>query len=125
MAHAGAWPRLYAFSYANMHLREFDPNWNAIAKSWTTVPAAERDNHFFATVDFDNAMTIFQQVCISLYATQTIGAHVFVAGPAICTGRSSVARRGRSSPPGKREDEPHCSRLLPVSALPPDQYSSR
>ncbi|TFY64023.1 hypothetical protein EVJ58_g2907 [Rhodofomes roseus] len=42
--------------------RDFDPNWNAVAKAWSTVPAAERNNHFFGTVDFDHAMSIFQQL---------------------------------------------------------------
>ncbi|KZT67725.1 hypothetical protein DAEQUDRAFT_745980 [Daedalea quercina L-15889] len=42
--------------------KEFDPSWNAIAKAWSTVPAAERDSHFFGTVDFDQAMSIFQQL---------------------------------------------------------------
>lgn len=46
--------------------RDFDPSFNAVAKAWTKVPAAERDSHFFATADFDNAMGVFQKVrCLS------------------------------------------------------------
>ncbi|KAH9926214.1 oligosaccharyl transferase subunit OST3/OST6 family [Fomitopsis serialis] len=42
--------------------KEFDPSWNAVAKAWSKVSAAERNSHFFGTVDFDHAMTIFQQL---------------------------------------------------------------
>ncbi|KZT09427.1 oligosaccharyl transferase subunit OST3/OST6 family [Laetiporus sulphureus 93-53] len=42
--------------------KEFDPSFNAVAKAWSKVPAAERDQHFFATIDFDNGMTVFQQL---------------------------------------------------------------
>ncbi|TFK54867.1 oligosaccharyl transferase subunit OST3/OST6 family [Heliocybe sulcata] len=42
--------------------REFDPSWNAVAKAWSTVPRSERDNHFFATLDFDEAPTVFQKL---------------------------------------------------------------
>jgi oligosaccharyltransferase complex subunit gamma len=45
-----------------MHCREFDPSFNAVAKSWSTVPAATRDTHFFATLDFDNGQMVFQSV---------------------------------------------------------------
>ncbi|KAJ3725934.1 hypothetical protein EV361DRAFT_877204 [Lentinula raphanica] len=42
--------------------KEFDPAWNAVAKAWATVPAEHRDNHFFATLDFDEAPTVFQKL---------------------------------------------------------------
>lgn len=42
------------------------------------MPAAERDNHFFATVDFDQAMSIFQQVWKPLRATLLIGAYLYI-----------------------------------------------
>jgi len=42
--------------------REFDPSWNAVAKAWSTVPRSERDNHFFATLDFDDGHTVFQKL---------------------------------------------------------------
>lgn len=42
--------------------REFDPSFNAVAKAWSTVSASERDNHFFATLDFDEATPVFQKV---------------------------------------------------------------
>ncbi|GBE82000.1 Dolichyl-diphosphooligosaccharide--protein glycosyltransferase subunit 3 [Sparassis crispa] len=45
--------------------REFDPNFNSVAKAWTKVPAAERNAHFFGTIDFDNATPIFQKLGIS------------------------------------------------------------
>ncbi|KAA1471152.1 oligosaccharyl transferase subunit OST3/OST6 family [Dentipellis sp. KUC8613] len=45
--------------------REFDPSWKAVAKAWTTVPPAERDQHFFATLDFDDGTTVFQKLGIA------------------------------------------------------------
>ncbi|KAJ7709888.1 oligosaccharyl transferase subunit OST3/OST6 family [Mycena rosella] len=45
--------------------KEFNPSWNAVAKAWTKTPKAHRDNHFFATLDFDNGQTVFQQLGLS------------------------------------------------------------
>lgn len=45
-------------------LRNFQPSFDAVAKAWTKVPAGERDRHFFAYANFDNAMTVFQRVCM-------------------------------------------------------------
>ncbi|KAI0054092.1 oligosaccharyl transferase subunit OST3/OST6 family [Auriscalpium vulgare] len=42
--------------------REFDPAWTAVAKAWSTVPKETRDNHFFATLDFDDGTTVFQKL---------------------------------------------------------------
>ncbi|KDQ60806.1 hypothetical protein JAAARDRAFT_55541 [Jaapia argillacea MUCL 33604] len=42
--------------------KEFDPSWNAVAKAWSTLPPAERNDHFFGTLDFDEASTVFQQL---------------------------------------------------------------
>ncbi|KAG6900883.1 hypothetical protein C0993_010001 [Termitomyces sp. T159_Od127] len=42
--------------------REFNPSWNAVAKAWATVPKAQRDQHFFATLDFDDGQTTFQKL---------------------------------------------------------------
>ncbi|CCM02365.1 uncharacterized protein FIBRA_04460 [Fibroporia radiculosa] len=44
--------------------KDFDPSFSAVAKAWSTVPASERDSHFFATIDFDEAMPVFQQLGI-------------------------------------------------------------
>jgi oligosaccharyltransferase complex subunit gamma len=40
----------------------FQPSWNAVAKSWATVPKVHRDSHFFATLDFDDAQTVFTKL---------------------------------------------------------------
>ncbi|KAH7926327.1 hypothetical protein BV22DRAFT_1118985 [Leucogyrophana mollusca] len=45
--------------------REFHPSYVAVAEAWTKVPKAERDSHFFATVDFDDAYTVFQNLGLS------------------------------------------------------------
>ncbi|KAI0797905.1 oligosaccharyl transferase subunit OST3/OST6 family [Abortiporus biennis] len=42
--------------------REFDPAFQEVAKAWTTVPAEQRDSHFFATLDFDNGISVFQKL---------------------------------------------------------------
>lgn len=52
--------------------REFDPSWNAVAEAWTKVPKKHRDNHFFATLDFDNGQTVFQKVCVWVLLCNTI-----------------------------------------------------
>ncbi|KAF8212220.1 oligosaccharyl transferase subunit OST3/OST6 family [Mycena galopus ATCC 62051] len=40
--------------------KEFNPSWQAVAKAWTKAPKVHRDNHFFATLDFDDGQTVFQ-----------------------------------------------------------------
>lgn len=42
---------------------EFDPSFTAVAKAWTTVSEPERSDHFWATLDFDEAQQVFQKVC--------------------------------------------------------------
>ncbi|KAG6887219.1 hypothetical protein C0992_013350, partial [Termitomyces sp. T32_za158] len=45
-----------------MPCKEFDPSWNAVAKAWATVPKTQRNQHFFATLDFDNGQATFQKL---------------------------------------------------------------
>ncbi|KIJ69370.1 hypothetical protein HYDPIDRAFT_145351 [Hydnomerulius pinastri MD-312] len=45
--------------------KEFDPSFNAVAKAWSTAPQEHRDNHFFATAEFDESVKIFQRLQIS------------------------------------------------------------
>ncbi|OJT15729.1 Dolichyl-diphosphooligosaccharide--protein glycosyltransferase subunit 3 [Trametes pubescens] len=59
--------------------KDFDPSFNAVAKAWTKVPAAERDSHFFATVDFDNAMGVFQK--LGLQSAPVVQIHPATEGP--------------------------------------------
>ncbi|KAJ3523790.1 hypothetical protein NM688_g8668 [Phlebia brevispora] len=42
--------------------KEFQPSFNTVAKAWTKVPEQERNLHFFGTIDFDEAMTVFQKL---------------------------------------------------------------
>jgi len=69
--------------------REFDPNFNAVAKAWTKVPSQDRYQHFFATVDFDGAPTVFQK--LGLQSAPVV--HVY---PASEGGRRPAS--GRTSP---------------------------
>ncbi|KAI0928544.1 hypothetical protein AcW1_005756 [Taiwanofungus camphoratus] len=59
--------------------KEFDPAFSAVAKAWSTVPAAERDSHFFATVDFDKAMTVFQK--LGLQSAPVVQVYPAAEGP--------------------------------------------
>jgi len=45
--------------------REFDPSWNAVAKAWTYTSADTRNEHFFATLDFDEGTSVFQRLGIA------------------------------------------------------------
>ncbi|KAH7889676.1 hypothetical protein F5I97DRAFT_1801624 [Phlebopus sp. FC_14] len=45
--------------------KEFDPSFVAVANSWSTVPQEHRDNHFFATADFDESFNIFKRLAIN------------------------------------------------------------
>ncbi|KIY70929.1 oligosaccharyl transferase subunit OST3/OST6 family [Cylindrobasidium torrendii FP15055 ss-10] len=45
--------------------KNFDPSWNEVAQAWHKVPKAERDNHFFATLDFDDGQATFQKLGLS------------------------------------------------------------
>lgn len=43
----------------------FAPNFESVAKSWKKVPSKDRDQHFFATLDFKDGQDIFRKVGIS------------------------------------------------------------
>ena len=45
-----------------LRFREFGPAWDTVAKAWVKTPTEHRDSHFFATIDFDNAQSVFQRV---------------------------------------------------------------
>ncbi|ESK97005.1 dolichyl-diphosphooligosaccharide-protein glycotransferase [Moniliophthora roreri MCA 2997] len=42
--------------------KEFEPSWNAVAQAWSSTSKEHRDNHFFGTLDFDEAPSVFQQL---------------------------------------------------------------
>jgi len=44
--------------------REFGPEWDAVAAAWSTVSPEDRNSHFFGTLDFDLAQTVFQRLGI-------------------------------------------------------------
>ena len=52
----------YILQFLQVNFRLFDPSWTAVAKSWSRVPQEQRDQHFFATLDFEYGSTIFQRV---------------------------------------------------------------
>ncbi|TCD71887.1 oligosaccharyl transferase subunit ost3/OST6 [Steccherinum ochraceum] len=44
--------------------KDFDPSFKEVGRAWSGVAAEQRDSHFFATLDFDHAMTVFQKLGI-------------------------------------------------------------
>ncbi|OBZ75117.1 Dolichyl-diphosphooligosaccharide--protein glycosyltransferase subunit 3 [Grifola frondosa] len=67
--------------------REFEPSFNAVAKAWTKVPPQDRDSHFFATVDFDTGMAIFQK--LGLQSAPVVQVHLATEGPRPANGRTA------------------------------------
>ncbi|KAH8106976.1 oligosaccharyl transferase subunit OST3/OST6 family [Cristinia sonorae] len=59
--------------------KEFDPSFKEVARAWSTVPAADRDTHFFATLDFDNGMSVFQK--LGLQSAPIVHVHPAAEGP--------------------------------------------
>ncbi|KAF9482772.1 oligosaccharyl transferase subunit OST3/OST6 family [Pholiota conissans] len=45
--------------------KEFNPAWHAVARAWHNVPAATKNEHFFAMLDFDEGPTVFQKLGIA------------------------------------------------------------
>ncbi|KAF8910946.1 oligosaccharyl transferase subunit OST3/OST6 family [Gymnopilus junonius] len=42
--------------------KEFNPSWGTVAKAWANAPPHARQDHFFATLDFDDAGGVFQKL---------------------------------------------------------------
>ena len=49
-------------SSSHLWFREFGPAWDTVAKAWAKTPTEHRNSHFFGTIDFDNAQSVFQRV---------------------------------------------------------------
>ncbi|KAF8654131.1 hypothetical protein AX16_003662 [Volvariella volvacea WC 439] len=69
--------------------KEFNPSWQSVAKAWSKVAPAERNEHFFATIDFDDAPNVFQKMGL------TAAPVVYIFPP---TEGSRVPASGRTSP---------------------------
>ncbi|KAJ7905510.1 hypothetical protein B0H14DRAFT_2660569 [Mycena olivaceomarginata] len=63
------------------------PSWHSVAKAWTKAPKAHRDNHFFATLDFDDGQAVFQK--LGLASAPVVYVYPPTAGP---------RAKGRSDP---------------------------
>ncbi|KAG5727997.1 Magnesium transporter protein 1 [Termitomyces sp. T112] len=71
--------------------KEFNPSWNAVAKAWATVPKPHRDQHFFATLDFDNGQTTFQK--LGLQSAPVVFVYPAAQGPrAPANGKTSPSK---------------------------------
>ncbi|KAJ7774600.1 hypothetical protein DFH07DRAFT_104674 [Mycena maculata] len=69
--------------------REFNPSWNAVAKAWIKAPKEHRDNHFFATLDFDDGQMVFQQ--LGLASAPVVYVYPATEGPR-ATGRTDPSK---------------------------------
>ncbi|OSX65078.1 hypothetical protein POSPLADRAFT_1178709 [Postia placenta MAD-698-R-SB12] len=70
--------------------REFGPSFNAVAKAWSKVSSAERDSHFFATLDFDDAMPVFQEM--NLQSAPVVQVYTATEGPRqSASGRTAIS----------------------------------
>ncbi|ELU44586.1 oligosaccharyl transferase subunit OST3/OST6 family [Rhizoctonia solani AG-1 IA] len=64
--------------------RQFNPNFNAVAKSWDSkVPADKRDTHFFATLDFADGRDVFARAstCLGLQSAPFVNFFSAAKGP--------------------------------------------
>lgn len=93
--------------------QQFDPSWNTVAKVWSKVPAEHRDNHFFATLDFDDGPTVFQKVCT--YIHPSLSTSLILFGP------SSALRQHPSSLFIPQQKD--LANLLMVNYHPPNMIS--
>ncbi|CAK5277409.1 unnamed protein product, partial [Mycena citricolor] len=69
--------------------REFNPSWIDVAKSWRKVPQETRDDHFFATLDFDDGQTVFQQ--LGLMSAPVVYVYPPIQGPR-ATGKTDFSK---------------------------------
>ncbi|KAG5642960.1 hypothetical protein DXG03_001842 [Asterophora parasitica] len=67
---------------------EFEPSWNAVGGAWATVSKEHRDNHFFATLDFDDGQIVFQK--LGLQSAPVVYVYPAAQGPrAPASGKTS------------------------------------
>jgi len=52
-------------AYKCQPCKDMDPMFNEVAKAWKSVPKADRDTHFFATLDFNDGQDIFRQLGVA------------------------------------------------------------
>jgi OST3 / OST6 family, transporter family len=83
--------------------REFDPSWNAVARSWATAPKEHRDTHFFATLDFDSGFSVFQRVRFCHIFAHEISNGSSEAWPHDCTCRVRLPPNRRSTSTSQRK----------------------
>ncbi|KAF8894631.1 oligosaccharyl transferase subunit OST3/OST6 family [Infundibulicybe gibba] len=93
--------------------KEFDPAWTVVARAWSTTPKEHRDNHFFATLDFDNGQMVFQRLGLS--SAPVVYVYPPTEGPRqLANGKSSPSKYDFS---GGFEPEPlatHLSNHTPI-----------
>jgi hypothetical protein len=87
----------------SLNQRKFNPTWNAVGSTWTKVPREHRDNHFFATLEFDEAQSIFLKVCPLHFLPGMIHTSFhFSAWPHLRTSRICVSGHRRPTPADQR-----------------------
>ncbi|KAL0581709.1 oligosaccharyl transferase subunit ost3/OST6 [Marasmius crinis-equi] len=70
--------------------KEFEPSWNAVAKAWTSASKEHRNSHFFATLDFDESPSVFQQ--LGLTSAPVVYVYPPTQGPRAVSGKSAPSK---------------------------------
>ncbi|OXH16078.1 oligosaccharyltransferase complex subunit gamma [Cryptococcus neoformans A1-35-8] len=79
----------------------FDPSYSQVADSWARLPKSQRDQHFFARLDFADGQAIYNQ--LGLTSAPTVMYHPPLAGPRrnnkLSVVNYDMNRNGLSAPP--------------------------
>ncbi|TDL27489.1 oligosaccharyl transferase subunit OST3/OST6 family [Rickenella mellea] len=59
--------------------REFDPTFNTVAKTWMSVSKENRDQHFFATLDYKDGPDVFKK--LSIVSAPVVSLYPAAQGP--------------------------------------------
>ncbi|KAJ7102575.1 hypothetical protein B0H15DRAFT_898910 [Mycena belliarum] len=91
--------------------KELHSFWNAVAKAWMKAPQAQRDHHFFATLDFDDGPSVFET--LNLESGPVFYTYPATQGPH-ATGTSAPSRHDLPSGFGAAELAEDLSKHTPV-----------
>jgi len=59
--------------------KELDPSFKALGQAWNKVPAEDRDQHFFATLDYEDGQNTFRKLGLS--SAPVLQVHPAARGP--------------------------------------------
>ncbi|KAJ7451051.1 hypothetical protein FB451DRAFT_709590 [Mycena latifolia] len=94
-----------------MRFMKFHASWSAVAKAWAKAPQADRDCHFFATLDVDDGEAVFRALGLD-------SGPVFHIYPATegsrATPKSAPSKHDRPSGFGAAQLAQHLSKHTPI-----------